>query len=144
MKKNDINTNPVFKTPAEYVKLQDAYIAEKGDTVSVFADIGYEMGSTNSFTYSDKITTKAALSSETAAWEAKSNVALNDCAKESTWTLKVAASATGNGAAWTVAISDAKCKVLTPQFESLQRGTAKSGGTDNANTNTNTGTGDGG
>lgn len=134
----------VSKSSPTYVKLQDAYIAEKGDTVSVFTDIGYEMGSTNSFTYSDKISAKAALSSETAAWEAKSNVALNDCAKESTWTLKVAASATGNGAAWTVAISDAKCKVLTPQFESLQRGTAKSGGTDNANTNTNTGTGDNG
>lgn len=128
----------VSKSSPTYVKLQDAYIAEKGDTVSVFGDIGYEMSETNSFEYNDKITAKAALSSETSAWEAKSKVALNDCAKEATWTLKVAASSTGNGAAWTVALSDNKCKVLTPQFESLQRGTAKAGSGNQTTTNTNT------
>ena len=113
------------------MKLQDAFIAENGDVVGEFAQIGYEMSSNGPFQYDDQIQgdntkhTAALPSSATAAWQATSKVALNNCASGSEWVLNVQASSTGNGAAWTVGSLDTECEVLTPRFGDLARGTAK-------------------
>lgn len=108
------------------MKLADAYIAEVGDTLSTFADIGYEISNTASFTYTDSWGSKKALTTAD-AWTATSEVALNDCAKGKTWVLKANRSSTGIGAAWTTGTLDAECKALTPQFEKLAKGTVKGG-----------------
>ena len=110
-----------------YVKLADAYIAEIGDTLSSFSDIGYEISDTQSFSYTDKWAEKKVLETG-AAWEAESKVALNNCAKGNKWTLNANKSSTGNGAAWTVSALDSECKALTPQFENLAKGTVASSG----------------
>ena len=115
----------LLKKAATYVKLADAYIAEIGDTLSSFSDIGYEISNTANFTYTDSWGAKAALTTK-AAWTATSVVALNDCAKGKTWVLTANQSSTGNGAAWTTGALDAECKALTPQFEKLAKGTVKS------------------
>lgn len=110
----------------EYVKLQDAYIAENGDWMGGFGQIGYEMGETNTFTYTSGITEKTSLAAADDAWVAASKTALNNCAKGATWTLKLAPSSTGNGAAWDYEMSDAtNCLILTPRFADLKRGEAK-------------------
>lgn len=112
----------------EYVKLQDAYIAEVGDYIGGFGKIGYEMDNTTNFKYEsaiDKDGTVNLESGKDAAWKATSNVALNDCVKGSTWELNVKQSSTGNGAAWTTNEIDSKCSALTPRFTDMKRGTAK-------------------
>ena len=117
----------------EYVKLQDAYIAENGDFMGGFTEIGYEMGNTTNFNYDSEIDAKTSLVSTSDAWTATSNSALNDCTKGSKWALNLAPSSTGNGAAWTTntgtgtgSLSE-DCKALTPRFADLARGTAKTG-----------------
>ena len=92
-----------------------------------FKSIGYEMDSSSVFGYSSTISEeKVALASKADAWKATSKSALNDCPKTSSWSLKLDPSATGNGAAWTASYSDStNCKVLTPRFSDLTRGTAK-------------------
>lgn len=112
----------------EYVKLQDAYIAEVGDYIGSFSKIGYEMDQTTSFKYESAITgtnTVSLATGSTGAWKATSLVALNDCTKGQTWQLNVAQSQSGNGAAWTTNQLSAQCEVLTPRFGDLARGTAK-------------------
>lgn len=109
------------------MKLADAYIAEVGDTLSTFSDLGYEISETQNFTYTDSWGSKRPLTTG-AAWTATSKVALNNCTKGSTWVLNANQSATGNGAAWTTNTLSADCKTLTPQFMNLAKGTAKSGG----------------
>ena len=114
-----------------YVKLQDAFIAENGDVVGEFAQIGYEMSSNGPFQYEDQIQgdntkhTAALPASATAAWQASSKVALNNCASGTAWILNVQSSSTGNGAAWTTGTLSSDCEVLTPRFGDLARGTAK-------------------
>lgn len=108
----------------EYVKLQDAYIAENGDYMGGFAQIGYEMGNTTNFTYSSGITTKVSLATANGAWVGKSNSALNDCTSGSEWKLNLAKSSTGNGAAWTTTVPGTQCEALTPRFNDLARGTS--------------------
>ena len=110
----------------EYVKLQDAYIAENGDWMGSFTDIGYEMGSTNVFTYTSSISAKSSLATKTGAWSATSLSALNNCAKGKVWQLDLYQSSTGNGAAWEAKTNDdTNCLILTPRFADLTRGTKK-------------------
>ena len=110
----------------EYVKLQDAFIAENGDWMGSFGDIGYEMGETNTFKYDSGIKAKASLAASDDAWTAESKSALNNCTKGNVWTLKLFPSSTGNGAAWEADAGDAtNCLILTPRFTDLQRGTKK-------------------
>ena len=117
----------------EYVKLQDAFIAENGDWMGSFTDIGYEMGETTNFDYASDISAKASLAAKNGAWKATSKSALNECTKSSVWQLNLAPSSTGNGAVWetnadagaTGGLSEA-CKALTPRFADLKRGTKKS------------------
>lgn len=73
----------------EYVKVMNAYVAEK-DSVSTWANIGYKapgtasgsVFSTTTFKYTGAVTgTLAAIAAATTgAWEAASKVKLNDCA----------------------------------------------------------------
>ena len=111
----------------EYVKLQDAYIAEVGDYIGGFGKIGYEMQATTSFDYKGSIASSGTVAlgtGATGAWEAKSLVALNDCTKGSSWTLDVAASQSGNGAKWEAnyPANQTACETLTPRFGDLTRG----------------------
>ena len=110
----------------EYVKLQDAFIAENGDWMGSFTDIGYEMGNTTIFSYSSSISEKSSLEAATGAWQATSLSALNNCQKGKKWSLNLAPSSTGNGAAWTTANDGGDdCLSLTPRFTDLARGEAK-------------------
>lgn len=116
----------------EYVKLQDAFIAENGDWMGSFTDIGYEMGNTTNFTYTSDISAKVSLATKAGAWKATSRSALNECESGSVWQLNLAQSSTGNGAAWTTNADgsgsgslSAACKALTPRFKDLARGQAK-------------------
>lgn len=108
------------------MKLQDAFIAENGDFYGSFAKIGYEMDQTNVFTYSSSLASGTALLSaaQGGEWKATSKSALNDCGSGSTWELNIAASSTGNGAAWTTNTLTDACEALTPRFGDLARGTA--------------------
>ena len=108
------------------MKLADAYIAEIGDTLSTFSDIGYEISNTPNFNYTDSWGSKKALATG-AAWTATSNVALNQCGKGSTWVLNANKSSTGNGAAWTVNDLANGCEPLTPQFKNLAKGSVATG-----------------
>jgi prepilin-type N-terminal cleavage/methylation domain-containing protein len=104
-----------------YVKMQDAYAVEKNN-VGTWALIGYkapqttsQAGVTTNFTYTET-------SSEAGTWNATNNVKLNDCGKESKWTVK-SEMANGSQSAdvnHTADVGDDKnCGGLTPSFESL-------------------------
>ena len=113
----------------EYVKLQDAFIAENGDYMGDFTAIGYEMQNTTTFSYTNGVQVAngvhtAALAAQAAAWKAKSLVALNDCTKGTEWQLDLDKSSSGNGAKWEAKYSanESKCSILTPRFKDLTRG----------------------
>lgn len=123
-----------------YVKLQDAYAAETG-AVGKWANIGYigpgtkgaTAGTSNTtvFDYIDNFAGTAdgstmigSLEDDTHAWEAKNKTALNDCAIQSSWTVKLSmGSASGNGSAvlYTAAAPDTNgdCGSLTPNFTNI-------------------------
>lgn len=105
--------------------MQDAYAVEKND-VGTWALIGYKApqttstaGVTTNFSYTET-------SSKAGTWMAKNNVNLNDCTKDSEWTV-VSEMADGSQSAdvnadvnHTADVSDdTNCGGLTPSFESL-------------------------
>ncbi len=122
------------------MKLQDAYAAETG-AVGKWANIGYigpgtkgtTAGTSNTtvFDYIDNFAGTAggstmigSLEGDTHAWEAKNKTALNDCAIQSSWTVKLSkGSASGNGSAvlYTAAAPDTNgdCGSLTPNFTNI-------------------------
>ena len=111
----------------EYVKLQDAFVAEKGDTLGTWSGIGYKMQNSASFTYDSVLTGKTPLTTTDAnVWNATSAAKLNDCAKGKVWSLD-AKSASGDASGATIAYTakvdnsttDNDCSILTPQFYSL-------------------------
>ena len=57
------------------MKLQDAFIAESGDQMGTFTDIGYEIGDANNettdFTYSTAIAAKGDIAQTADAWKAQ-------------------------------------------------------------------------
>lgn len=131
--------------PGEYVKLQDAFVSEKGDKIGNWYAIGYEMHSNNNFQYESEGTAVAeakagkgntGASKETPiatgitnAWGAMNKAALNDCvanaaAATPSWQIDVEANATSGGSVTYKATALTGCDVLTPNFESLT--TAKS------------------
>ncbi len=111
----------------EYVKLQDAYVSEKGDTLGTWGGIGYRMQNSASFTYDSVLAVKTELKSEAAdVWKATSNVKLNDCAKGNVWSLSAKSAskdASGATVAYTAKVNNAEtdndCSILTPQFYNL-------------------------
>lgn len=142
MKKIEFNTNPVSKTPAEYVKLQDAYVAEKGIRVGTWKEIGYLMKNSNNFFYCDKSSAcasgdnangKANESSSfddydfTAYWTATNVATLNDCNAGKDWNLTTSGNSSSGGLVTYTASVDGQttaggdCEVLTPNFLKLAR-----------------------
>lgn len=115
------------------MKLQNAFVTEKGDKIGSFKAIGYEMNDTQNFKY----TSKASFSEETAAlpttatalWDAEALVALNDCKKASHWSVFAVSSTTGSGLDYTVGIGNGAaatsgslatdCSVLTASFAQI-------------------------
>lgn len=126
----------------EYVKLQNAYISEKGDSVGNWYKIGYngpgewkvsattktsesgaQTASTN-FTYTDGLA-PAPLStlSKTTAMTIANIAKLNDCDKGDNWTVSIAAGASGTAAGEAVYTSEIKgtgCDALTPNFAAIK------------------------
>jgi len=125
-----------------YVKLQDAFAAESG-AAGTWAKIGYigpgtkgtgdnANSSTTVFNYKDNFGTGDATtlvgelpesSSPHAAWEAKAKTALNDCAVESAWTVKIAkGSTTADGSLIKYVAANPSgtgCASLTANFEKI-------------------------
>ena len=122
-----------------YVKLQDAYVAESGTKVGTWTTIGYNMPASKNFTYTGPMEADATLEglSATIGWQAQNNAKLNDCNKNSAWTIKVAEAGNsdatkGSPIAYTAEVPTATaddgngaCGSLTPNFTTLSSGTAK-------------------
>ena len=122
------------------MKLQDAFVAEKGVRVGNWKEIGYLMQNSSNFYYCDKVSdctsgdnsdgyaAKASIADEsyTAYWTATSLAVLNDCAKGSDWNLTTAQNGTAGGMV-TYSVTGAgatptgDCGVLTPNFAKLAR-----------------------
>ncbi len=124
------------------MKLQNAYISEKGDQVGNWYLIGYngpgnwvisattktsEAGaqtkSTN-FTYTDGLDPKALTGlTETTALTIANVAKLNDCDKGDNWTVSIAAGAEGTAAGEAVyksTVAGTGCTALTPNFEAIK------------------------
>ncbi len=100
-----------------YVKLQDAYVAEKGTHVGNWYEIGYVMKNSNNFYYCNKATgscqaddnDNAEYSKATASttestgwaqyWNATNIATLNDCAANQNWNLATSQNTSVGGAA---------------------------------------------
>lgn len=129
----------VSKSSPTYVKLQDAYVAEKGTTVGSWKQIGYSMMSSSNFYYCGENTnacstedakgygntTPITTETYTAYWAATNKATLNDCQKNSVWSLTTAQNGSAGGLiVYTAAISDANnCEDLTPNFMKLNTAT---------------------
>ena len=105
-----------------YVKLQQAYASES-NAIGGFKLIGYETpganGVTTNFTYTGAVGDTETTTEETEdAWKAEANVALNDCAKTSTWDIKAMIAATTGVVSFEATLGDEdNCLTLTPNFK---------------------------
>ena len=118
----------------EYVKLQDAYVAEVGTGIGNWTKIGYTMANSAAFTYGGFTTggtdgSVLLTAGKTAAWTATAIGALNDCKANSVWGIDVAANQAAGGAATyltyitpTSGSTVDNCDALTPNFKRLSTG----------------------
>jgi prepilin-type N-terminal cleavage/methylation domain-containing protein len=122
----------------EYVKLQNAFVAEKGAYVGSWFSIGYSgPGTTTSaksgsgqagesvsanFTYAGSFTadTTAIPSAPTEAWSASNRAKLNDCNTGKNWTMSLSTGASAGELTYKPDASDANCRVLTPSFDQIK------------------------
>ena len=120
----------------EYVKLQDAYVAEVGDYVGSWKYIGYNMPASNNFKYYDgsneglnNTASSATLANGlTPGWKASNKGALNDCTSGGTWQINVAKNGnTGGTVLYNLVVSSNNCAVLTPNFKNLATGSYSEG-----------------
>ncbi len=120
-----------------YVKLQDAYVSEKGDKFGSWKIIGYNMYNNSNFDYyesgtkvgSKGVNESAAESTslpdaETIVWGASNIAALNDCsvtdgASGAGWQLMLKKNADNGSSVVYKATGAANCLLLTPSFEKL-------------------------
>lgn len=128
-----------------YVKLQDAYVSEKGDSIGNWYAIGYEMNSNKNFQYESEGTavneaskgkgnTGSAQNAPIAtgisnAWGVGNKAALNDCKANTTvaspsWKIDVIANAASGGSVTYTATALTGCDVLTPNFTALTTSTS--------------------
>ena len=104
------------------MKLQDAYVAEKGDYYGSWKAIGYADPASTVFTYDGfKTGDDVGLATATEkAWEAKTKSALNDCKINSVWLLKVQGNTSKGGTlTYTPGITGGKtgdCAALTANY----------------------------
>lgn len=122
-----------------YVKLQNAFIAEKGDSIGNWFSIGYVgpgetttsvsgsgktggSASTN-FTYTGGFADNTMqLTASKLGWTAENKAKLNDCAASSDWTMTLAPNtSTAGEILYTPAVSGSgECEVLTPSFKAIK------------------------
>ncbi len=125
------------------MKLQNAYISEKGDEVGNWYLIGYNgpgewtsAASTNTntkgaatkstnFTYTDGLAPQAlsSLTEATTALTIANINKLNDCAAGNNWTVAISAGAEGTAAGEAVyksTVAGTGCTALTPNFEAIK------------------------
>ncbi|SHG32264.1 prepilin-type N-terminal cleavage/methylation domain-containing protein [Fibrobacter sp. UWH9] len=123
----------------EYVKLQDAYVAEKGIRVGNWKEIGYLMKNSSNYYYCDQAKGTACTSGNnrdghgstgtfvdydfTATWTATNIATLNDCNANSNWSLTTSGNSSAGGLVTYTATVDnqdnvagGSCEVLTPNF----------------------------
>lgn len=104
------------------MKLQQAYASES-NAIGGFKLIGYETpganGVTTNFTYSGAVNaTETTTAATPDAWKAVANVALNDCAKSSTWDIKASIAAATGVVSFDATLGDeTNCLTLTPNFK---------------------------
>lgn len=104
------------------MKLQQAYASES-NAIGGFKLIGYETPGTNgvttNFTYTGAVGATETTTDDTEdAWKAEANVALNDCAKTSTWDIKATIASTTGVVSFDATLSDeSNCLTLTPNFK---------------------------
>ena len=120
------------------MKLQNAFVSEKGDSVGNWYLIGYngpgdwsvnansktsEAGastqSTN-FTYTDNLAPAAIPATATTALTIKNLAKLNDCASGDNWKLSLGAGSAAGEVSYTPDISGAGCEPLTPSFKQIK------------------------
>ena len=128
-----------------YVKLQDAYVSEKGTAVGSWKQIGYLMKNSNNFYYCGAAT--CALGSNTdgyggqeditvadgatnytgGVWTAHNIATLNDCQVGDNWKITTAANNTTGGTVLYDATVAANCEPLTANFTKLKTTAAITG-----------------
>ena len=110
-----------------YVKLQQAYFSES-NMAGGWQLIGYSApnnGSTTNFTYGNSLGITAqnsdALSASKIGWDAKNNVALNECASAVNWTVTLSKSTgtTSDDIRFAASAGDAGCVALPPTFDKI-------------------------
>lgn len=121
--------------PGEYVKLQDAYLAEKGDSLGSWQKIGYNMFNNSNFDYYEdgtKVGDKGYVADNASAtlangkptaWGAANKATLNDCpipTEGTSWKIAVEKNADiGGSAVYEATTSNNNCESLTPSFTKL-------------------------
>ncbi|WP_288799645.1 prepilin-type N-terminal cleavage/methylation domain-containing protein [uncultured Fibrobacter sp.] len=113
-----------------YVKLQDAFVAERGTVVGNWNMIGYNMPTSQNFEFVGAIsseTTALQGLAKTEGWAASNKAKLNDCPTGKNWILSVqeapaADAAKGSPIKYTAEYNNANsanCSPLTPNFASI-------------------------
>ena len=115
------------------MKLQDAYISEKGDsTIGSWYYIGYSapgewttkpssgvagVSASTNFTYTESTTSSEKISAAVVGFEASNKVKLNECAPAANWTITMSASASVSGGVAFAAATN--CPELTATFDNI-------------------------
>lgn len=113
--------------------MQDAYVAEQGDSVGTWQAIGYtapgtyKSGSTkesetSNFTYKDNLNKTTLLTgmNNTQLWQASNKTVLNKCPAAANWTLTGAVASAGGALEYTAGYNNKdKCSPLTPNFDKI-------------------------
>lgn len=115
------------------MKLQQAYISEKGDsTIGSWYYIGYSapgewatkpvsgsagVSNSTNFTYTEATTTSEKISGEVVGFQASNKVKLNECAPAANWTVTMSASESVSGCVAFAAAT--KCPELTATFDNI-------------------------
>lgn len=131
MHKRNRTIYPHLKNAISYVKLADAYAAEK-EAIGTFSQIGYvppgtkqQAGGylTTTFSYTEtQQGDEGAYTNE--VWTATAQGKMNDCAANSTWTVTTTLTAAENTATTgtlthVAAVNGDNCEVLTPSFTKI-------------------------
>jgi type IV pilus assembly protein PilA len=119
-----------------YIKLQEAFVSSKGDSVGSWEVIGYsgpgtpgsdkKSSGTSVFHYEGSVSGTIPVSAgPVVGWQANNKVSLNDCgvstAADPNWKISLQASVAMPGTVMYVpAVGAPACGVLTPQFLSIQ------------------------
>ena len=100
-----------------FVKLQEAYAAEKND-VGTWKDVGYKGPGSNKDDSNSETSTFTYAGASAGTWVATTKVALNDCPKDATWGVTTTYASTSGGITTTATSSNETSCVepLTPNF----------------------------